>query len=102
MDATGGAVFMGNLYLEYAAGHNDSFVVNENQAARSIRIVFDEAIEEYDSDGNEVTAIESLDGQDVAPLSGKVYNVKGQYVGNSVEGLSKGIYIVKGKKIVVD
>ena len=102
MDASGGAVFTGNLHLEYAAGHNDSFVANENQEARSIRIVFDEAIEELDDEGNVMTAIESLDGQDVTPLTGKIYNVKGQYVGNSAEGLTKGIYIVNGKKIVVD
>lgn len=103
MDPQGGAVFDGQLHLEYKGGHNDSFVVNENQSARSIRIVFDEAIEEYDSEGNVMTAIESIDGQDLAPFSPcKVYDMKGQYVGSSLDGLQKGIYIVKGKKVVVD
>lgn len=32
---------------------------------------------------------------------GKVYNLNGQYVGDSLEGLPKGIYIVAGKKYVV-
>ena len=30
-----------------------------------------------------------------------VYNVNGVFMGNSVEGLAKGIYIVNGKKYVV-
>lgn len=103
MDPAGGAVFEGQLHREYKGGHNDSFVVNENQAARSIRIVFDEAIQEYDSEGNVMTAIESIDGQELAPFSPcKVYDMKGQYVGSSLDGLQKGIYIVKGKKVVVD
>ena len=32
---------------------------------------------------------------------GKVYNLNGQLVGNSVEGLSKGVYIVNGKKVII-
>lgn len=32
---------------------------------------------------------------------GKVFNLSGQYMGNSAEGLSKGIYIRNGKKFVV-
>lgn len=34
-------------------------------------------------------------------LQGKVYNLNGQLVGNSVEGLSKGVYIVNGKKVII-
>lgn len=34
-------------------------------------------------------------------LNGKVYNLNGQYVGNSLENLPKGIYIAGGKKYVV-
>ena len=29
------------------------------------------------------------------------YNLKGQYVGQGVEGLSKGVYIVGGKKVII-
>lgn len=29
-----------------------------------------------------------------------VYNLNGQYVGNSLEGLAKGVYLVNGKKVV--
>lgn len=31
----------------------------------------------------------------------KVYNLNGQYVGNSTTGLPKGLYIVNGKKLVI-
>lgn len=34
-------------------------------------------------------------------LQGKVFNLNGQLVGNSLEGLSKGIYIVNGKKVII-
>lgn len=34
-------------------------------------------------------------------LQGKVFNLNGQLVGNSAEGLSKGIYIVNGKKVII-
>lgn len=31
----------------------------------------------------------------------RVYNLNGQYVGNSTTGLPKGLYIVNGKKMVI-
>lgn len=31
----------------------------------------------------------------------RVYNLNGQYMGNSTEGLPKGLYIVNGKKMVI-
>ena len=33
-------------------------------------------------------------------MTGKVYNLNGQYVGNSLEGLKKGVYVVNGKKVL--
>ena len=53
--------------------------------------------------GNEATAIDKLDGEDITPLPNnyKVYNMSGQYVGNSVNGLAKGMYVVNGKKYVI-
>ncbi len=69
----------------------------------SSRYIFglDDDIIEFDEEGNEVTAIERLDGEDIVPAGSKVYNVAGQYVGESLNGLTKGLYIVNGKKIVV-
>ena len=34
-------------------------------------------------------------------LEGKVFNLNGQFVGTSTEGLAKGIYIVNGKKVII-
>jgi hypothetical protein len=36
-----------------------------------------------------------------AALEGDVFNLAGQRVGTSIEGLSKGLYIVNGKKVLV-
>ncbi len=53
-------------------------------------------------------AYSATDGIDNLPVAEqatvgdqRVYNLKGQYVGNSLQGLSKGIYITNGKKVVV-
>ena len=45
----------------------------------------------------------ALNGVDltIQPDNCKVYNMSGQYVGNSLNGLGKGMYIVNGKKYVV-
>ena len=34
-------------------------------------------------------------------LAGKVFNLNGQLVGTSTQNLSKGIYIVNGKKVII-
>ena len=34
-------------------------------------------------------------------VDSRVYNLNGQYVGTTLNGLSKGVYIVNGKKVVV-
>lgn len=38
---------------------------------------------------------------DVANVSGKVYNLQGVLVGNTTEGLPKGVYIKNGRKVIV-
>jgi hypothetical protein len=52
---------------------------------------------------DEAVNIEKIDGEVVnaAALEGDVFNVAGQRVGTSIEGLSKGLYIVNGKKVLV-
>jgi len=52
---------------------------------------------------DEAVNIEKIDGEVVnaAALEGDVFNMAGQRVGTSVEGLSKGLYIVNGKKVLV-
>lgn len=66
------------------------FVIPENTPASAVKAVID---------GN-ATGIEDLviDG---VKANGRVYNLNGQYVGNSLNGLQSGIYIQSGKKIVI-
>lgn len=49
--------------------------------------------------GGELTGIDAVDNGE-AIMTGKVYNLNGQYVGNSLEGLKKGVYVVNGKKVL--
>lgn len=46
----------------------------------------------------ETTDINNIETE--AAVNGKVYNLNGQYVGNSLNGLKKGIYVVNGKKVI--
>lgn len=41
--------------------------------------------------------------ENVLPVlqQGRVYNLNGQFLGNTTEGLDKGVYIVNGKKFIV-
>lgn len=88
--------------LTFLDGRDDDDFGATGTSAKYIFAFDDEGIIELDEDGNEVTAIKQLDGEMVAtPVNTKVYNMAGQYVGNSLQGLSKGLYIVNGKKIIV-
>ena len=49
--------------------------------------------------GGELTGIDAVDNGE-AVMTGKVYNLNGQYVGNCLEGLKKGVYVVNGKKVL--
>lgn len=90
------------LKIGFADGRDDDDFKNYQQA-KYVFVFDDEGITEYDENGEMVTAIDNLDGEDttVAKGDGKVYNMSGQYVGSSINGLAKGMYIVNGKKIVV-
>ena len=46
------------------------------------------------------TGIDQVETTEKA-LQGKVFNLNGQYVGTSAEGLAKGVYIVNGKKVII-
>lgn len=46
----------------------------------------------------ETTGINNIEAE--TAVNGKVYNLNGQYVGNSLNGLKKGIYVVNGKKVI--
>ncbi len=53
----------------------------------------------YDSSGT--TGINDFTADDVKAGNNRVYTISGQYVGNKVDGLKKGVYIVNGKKFIV-
>ncbi len=95
-DEKGHAVFNRQMEIRFKDGLDDSFT----SSARMYQFVFEDDIMDFEPDG-QATAIEVLDGVRIAPVHGKVYNMAGQYVGNSLEGLSKGMYIVNGKKYVI-
>ena len=91
----------GEFKLGYLDGRDDDDF--ENFESSKYMFTFDDDIVEIDDEGNESTAIKQLDGVDltIQPDNCKVYNMSGQYVGNSLNGLGKGMYIVNGKKFVV-
>lgn len=45
--------------------------------------------------------IKKIETTDQKLVDTRVYNLNGQYVGATLNGLSKGVYIVNGKKVVV-
>ena len=49
----------------------------------------------------ETTGI-TLPKEQSQPCRFKVYNLNGQYLGNSLNGLPKGLYIVNGRKVVIN
>ena len=87
----------GTLKIEFLDGIDDYDFVN---SARETMFIFDDDIVDV-GDGSETTAIDTLDGERILPATGKVYNMNGQHVGNSLNGLPKGMYIVNGKKVII-
>ena len=69
-------------------GFRAYFYVPSKVSAAALNINFD----------GETTGINSIETE--AAVNGKVYNLNGQYVGNSLNGLKKGIYVVNGKKVI--
>lgn len=91
------AVFLGagNQFFKAQAGTEMKgfrafFLVPNNVPNSAVKVVID----------GTATGIEDLviDG---VKANGRVYNLNGQYVGNSLNGLQPGLYIQNGKKIVV-
>lgn len=71
-------------------GFRAAFVLSSGVQQAAINVVID----------GTATGIEDLviDG---VKANGRVYNLNGQYVGNSLNGLQPGLYIQNGKKVVV-
>ena len=94
LGASVAAIGAGNKLFKVTSGEmkgfRAAFVLKSNTPASVIKLVID----------GTATGIEDLviDG---AKANGRVYNLNGQYVGNSLNGLQPGLYIQNGKKIVV-
>lgn len=75
--------------------------INANTTMKGLRAYFvfptNAAAAKLNFDG-ETTDINNIETN--AAVNGKVYNLNGQYVGNSLNGLKKGIYVVNGKKVI--
>lgn len=71
-------------------GFRAAFVLSSGAEATKYNVVID----------GTATGIEDL-VVDGVKANGRVYNLNGQYVGNSLNGLQPGLYIQNGKKIVV-
>lgn len=75
--------------------------INEGTTMKGLRAYFmfptTTAAAKLNFDG-ETTSINNIETE--ATVNGKVYNLNGQYVGNSLNGLKKGIYVVNGKKVI--
>ncbi len=115
---------MENTYIAAEKGYylnseKNSFVYNKNAGAyvpplRFYMTIWDNKTEDYivpTSGGaskvkfcvigeGEATGITDIVG-DAANASGKVYNLQGVLVGNTTEGLPKGVYIKNGRKVIV-
>ncbi len=89
--------------LKFLDGRNDDDFDGNGTAAKYVFAFDDDGVMEFDESGNEVTTIKELDGEDLTidATDCKIYNMSGQYVGSSLNGLGKGMYIVNGKKYVV-
>lgn len=69
-------------------GFRAYFMVPSGSSAAALNINID----------GETTGINNIETN--AAVNDKVYNLNGQYVGNSLNGLKKGIYVVNGKKVI--
>lgn len=87
-------------------GRDDSsfqYFKPNNNNTRYIFVMDDEdEIIEYGDEVTNVKSIDTLDGVPQLTDKSRVYNLSGQYMGNNTNGLPKGVYIVDGRKIVVE
>ena len=75
-----------NLTLTYSDG------TSEESDMSFVKLAFS-----YDTNPTGINQVEAVKQS----LQGKVFNLNGQFIGTSTEGLAKGIYIVNGKKVII-
>jgi len=87
----------------FMGANNVLYYPNVSNELRAFRAYFKSSAENSDAkidiDGV-ATGIETVEVAGEI-MNGKVYNLNGQYMGESLNGLRKGVYIVNGKKIII-
>ena len=59
--------------------------------------------EDYpDVDNSIVDGVRNINSAETTVSDNKIYSISGQYQGTSTKGLKKGIYVVNGKKVIID
>jgi len=53
-----------------------------------------------DDFGDVISSVEGIDADSFIQTTGRIYNLNGQVVGNDLEALPRGVYIVNGKKVM--
>lgn len=76
----------------------DDIVKTASAPARTSDITFDSDIPEF----NGITGISEIRSNRNNSAKQEVYDLNGRFLGNSVKGLAKGVYMVNGKKVVID
>ncbi len=92
-------MIVANEEINYDCQNDDYVILDNGKQIKAISTIYEFG---YTDDNGEATRIDDVNG--IIPehmKAGNVYNVNGQLVGNSVTGLSKGIYIRNGKKIII-
>ena len=79
-----------------------------DKTVKKITFSGDDVVLNFTDDSSQTADMEQVSISFVYETSGinnphpsKVYNLQGQYVGNSLSGLAKGLYIVDGHKVVI-
>lgn len=85
----------------------NKFVTNLTFSGDNVTLVFDDSSSQAEDMSlvnialtYGATGIENVEASE-RKTDGRVYSISGQYVGNTTDGLGKGVYIVNGKKIVI-
>ena len=118
---------MKKAYLLLLAGMLSTVTyADNNQTVKIEGSIIDKVVTEITFDGDEVVLHYSDNSSDTKDMSlvafsftygetagvhhvenakktwnGKIYNLNGQLVGTSIEGLPKGVYVINGQKVII-
>jgi len=95
-------------YQTWKSGYTMDAYVYAGKTATSAKalssfefVVNNDPLKDHSGETTGIKTVTTTESNMPARLQGKVFNINGQYVGTSLNGLSKGIYLVNGKKYVV-